>query len=146
MAVAQTIVTVALADFVESETLVAVTVTLAGEGTPAGAVYSAVVAPPETAVATIVPTIGFPPPMPPTANVTAGDKLPAPATVTVTTREPPVGTLALGGLRDTEIAVGVGTGVVLSEGADVCPHAERKVVNRTAVQLAATCSCFLCTN
>src|SRR6185437_950738 len=124
LAVAQTIVIVALADFVGSETLVAVTVTFAAEGTSRGAVYSAVVTPPETAVATIVPTIVFPPLTLPIASVTAEDEFPAPVTVTIKTSELRVETLAVVGFTETEIAVGVCTGAVLSDGADVCPHAE----------------------
>jgi hypothetical protein len=84
--------------------------------------------------------------MPPALSVTAADELPAPETVTVKTTEPPVGTLALLGLSDTEIAVVVCTGVVLSDGADVCPHAERKAVNTAVIQLAVACRCFLRTH
>jgi hypothetical protein len=144
--VAQTIVIIALADFVVSETLVAVTVTLAREGTFKGAVYSAVVTPPDTAVATIVPTVAFPPLMPPTASVTAGDELPSPVTVIVKTMEPPAATLAVVGLSETDMAVDVCTGVVLSDGAEVCPHEERDAANRATTQLAFARSRFVYTN
>jgi hypothetical protein len=146
LAVAQTIVSIALADFVASVTLVAVTVTFAGEGTFSGAVYKAVVTPPETAVAAIVPTVAFPPGIPPALSVTATDELPAPETVTVRTTEPLVGTLALVGLSDTEIAVGVCTGGVLSEGAEVCPHPESHPASKAVTKPIATLCRFLSTN
>ncbi len=70
-----TIVALALADFVVSAMLVAVTVTVGGVGVAAGAVYSAAVDP----LAIIVPTVAFPPAIPFTAQVTPVDGLPDPA-------------------------------------------------------------------
>jgi hypothetical protein len=85
-------VTVALPDFVPSAALVAVTVTVAGEGGAFGAVYSAVVA----LVAAIVPTVGFPPAIPFTLQFSPalGSPLAVTVTVAVNTCSPPVGTLA----------------------------------------------------
>lgn len=97
---AQVIVTVALADFVVSATLVAVTVTLAGEGTLAGAVYVALAAP----FATIVPTIEFPPAPPFTLHVTAVDGAPGPVTVAVNPCAAFVATLALVGEIPTSMS------------------------------------------
>jgi hypothetical protein len=62
---AQLIITLALADFVPSATLVAVTVTFAGFGAEDGAVYVALSVP----LATIVPTVVFPPAIPFTLQV-----------------------------------------------------------------------------
>ena len=94
-------VTVALAlpDFEASATLVAVTVTVAGEGGAGGAVYCAVALP----VGTIVPTVGFPPAIPFTLQFTAADGLPVPATLAVNTCTPPVGTFTVAG--ETVIAM-----------------------------------------
>jgi hypothetical protein len=78
--------------------------------------------------------------------VTAADELPAPETVTVNTADPLVGMFALVGLSDTEIAVGVCTGVVLSDGADVCPHPESHAARKTLTKpIPARCR-FLSTN
>jgi hypothetical protein len=63
---AQLMVTLALADFAPSATLVAVTVTFAGFGAEAGAVYVAALSVP---LATIVPTVAFPPAIPFTLQV-----------------------------------------------------------------------------
>lgn len=68
------IVTLALADFVVSATLMAVTVTVGGVGVAPGAVYKAAVEP----FATMVPTVVFPPVTPFTAQVIAVDGLPDP--------------------------------------------------------------------
>ena len=68
----QLTVTAALADFEWSATLVAATVTVAGDGTDEGAVYSAAAAP----LATMVPTDVFPPPTPFTLHVIATFGLP----------------------------------------------------------------------
>jgi len=80
-------VTVALAlpDFVASATLVAVTLTVAGEGGVKGAVYTAVFAP----LATIVPTVTFPPETPFTLQVTPVEAFPVPVTFAVNTCAPP---------------------------------------------------------
>ena len=86
-------VTLALADFELSATLVAVTVTVAGKGGTAGAVYSAEVGPFEA----IVPTLEFPPANPFTLQVTPGDGLPVEAIMAVNTCPPFVGRLAVGG-------------------------------------------------
>ena len=86
-------VAVALPDFELSAALVAVTVTVAGEGGVGGAVYCAVAEP----VATIVPTVEFPPAIPFTLQLTAVDGLPVPETLAVNTCTPLVGTLAVAG-------------------------------------------------
>jgi hypothetical protein len=90
---AHVIVTAALADFVVSATLVAVTVTLGGVGTFAGAVYVALATP----FATIVPTVEFPPATPFTLQVTVVDGAPDPVTVAVKPCAAFVATLALVG-------------------------------------------------
>ena len=95
-------VTIELANFVSSATLVAVTVTVEGVGTAAGAVYSAVVEP----VDTIVPNVTFPPAAPFTDHVTSALSLPLPVTVTENSCPPPAATLALGGAMTTSISVG----------------------------------------
>lgn len=74
---AQEIVTVAVADFDGSATLVAVTETLGGTGGNAGAVYIAESRP----VAAIMPTVEFPPATPLTLQLTARLDAPAPVTV-----------------------------------------------------------------
>ncbi|HVB88210.1 MAG TPA: hypothetical protein VNK23_16230 [Candidatus Dormibacteraeota bacterium] len=89
------IVTLALADFVLSATLVAVTVTAEGVGTVAGAVYSAV----EELVDAIVPTVAFPSAMPFTRQVTSALSLPV--TVTENSCAPPAATLAFVGAMIT---------------------------------------------
>jgi hypothetical protein len=97
---AQVIVAVALPDFVPSAALVAVTITLAGEGTAAGAVYSAVVA----LVVTIVPTVEFPPAIPLTLHVNPAAGSPLAVVVAVNTCAPPVGTFAVGGATEIEMS------------------------------------------
>lgn len=86
-------VAVALPDFELSAALVAVTVTVAGEGGAGGAVYCAVVVP----VATIMPTVEFPPEIPFTLQLTAMDGLGVPDTLAVNTCTPLVGTLTVAG-------------------------------------------------
>jgi hypothetical protein len=76
---AHVIVTLAVPNFEASATLVAVTVTVAGDGGDAGAVYRAEVGPFET----IVPTLEFPPAMPPTLHVTPGAGMPVAERVAV---------------------------------------------------------------
>jgi hypothetical protein len=93
--VAHVTVTLALSDFELSAVLLAVTVTVAGEGGVAGAVYRAVAA----LVAAIVPTVALPPAIPLTLQLTPVPELPVPATLAVNTCAPPVGTLAV--LGDT---------------------------------------------
>jgi hypothetical protein len=88
-----TTVTLALADFVLSARLAAVTVTDGGDGGTEGAVYSAVVAPP----APTVPTVALPPAIPFTLQMRPAAALPEPETVTVKTCAPPVGTVAVCG-------------------------------------------------
>lgn len=97
---AHVIVTVALADFIVSAALVAVTVTLGGEGTFAGAVYVALAAP----FATIVPTVEFPPATPFTPHVTAVDGAPDPLTVAVKPCAAFVATFALVGEISTTMS------------------------------------------
>lgn len=89
-AVAHEIVTVAVAVFKESAILVAVTVTIAGAGGIAGAVYVAASGP----VTLSVPTVAFPPLMPLTAQLTPELALPAPVTVAVKLADVPGETLA----------------------------------------------------
>lgn len=84
------IVTLALPFFVVSATLVAVTVTLGGEGAAAGALYIALSFP----LAAIVPSVELPPAIPFTLHVTAVEALPVPVTVAVKTCAPPVATVA----------------------------------------------------
>ena len=90
---AHVMVAVALPDFELSAALVAVTVTLAGEGGAGGAVYCAVAEP----VARIVPMVEFPPAIPFTLQLTAADGLPAPETLAVNTCTPLVGMLTVAG-------------------------------------------------
>ncbi|MGH9717457.1 MAG: hypothetical protein ACRD4R_12130 [Candidatus Acidiferrales bacterium] len=93
LAAPQVMVTVALADLALSATLVAVTVTVDGAGTVAGAVYSAVVA----LLDAINPTVEFPPAALLTLQVTSALWPPFPVTVAVNSCAPPVVTLALVG-------------------------------------------------
>lgn len=96
---AQVIVTLALPDFEVSALLVAVTLTVAGDGGTGGAVYAAVVAP----VATMLPSAALPPEIPFTLHVTEPPALPAPEMLAVNACSPPVGTVAVGGETETEI-------------------------------------------
>jgi hypothetical protein len=102
----QSIVTLALPEPEVSATLVAVTVTTAGDGTAAGAVYSAVV----PLLAAIVPTVELPPGTLLTLHVTSVDAPPAPVTVAVKTCPPPVGTLGDSGETVTTMFGGGGGG------------------------------------
>jgi hypothetical protein len=86
----QVIVTLAVPNFELSATLVAVTVTVGGDGGSAGAVYRAEIGPFET----IVPAVEFPPAMPLTLQITPGAELPVPVIVAVNTWPPLVGKLA----------------------------------------------------
>jgi hypothetical protein len=95
----QVTVALALPDFEASAALVAVTVTVAGEGGANGAVYCAVAAPVET----IVPMVEFPPAIPLTLQLTAADGLPVPATFAVNTCTPFAGTFTAAG--ETVIAM-----------------------------------------
>jgi hypothetical protein len=90
---AQVMVTLALPDFELSATLVAVTVTVSGDGGVAGAVYRAESGP----LAAIVPTVELPPAIPFTLHVTPGAGLPVAESVAVNTCPPSVGTFAVGG-------------------------------------------------
>ncbi len=81
-------VTLALPDFVASATLVAVTLTVGGEGGVKGAVYTEVLAP----FGTTVPTVVLPPGIPFTLQVTLAAPLPVPLTLAVKTCPPPAGT------------------------------------------------------
>ena len=98
------IVTVALLDFAVSATLVAVTVTLAGVGTFAGAVYVALELPPLIPFDTIVPTVAFPPAAPFTLHVTFCDGAPDPVTVAVNPCAAFVATLAVVGAIETAMS------------------------------------------
>jgi hypothetical protein len=93
----QAIVTLELPDFEVSDTLVAVTSTAAGEGTVAGAVYSAESAP----FGTIVPTVEFPPAIPFTPHVTPVAGLPVAEMPAVKICAPPVGTVTAFGVTPT---------------------------------------------
>ena|SRR5271166_1113435 len=79
--VVHVIVTLALPLFVLSASLVAVTVTVGGDGGAAGAVYVAPLAP----LAALVPTVVFPPAIPFTLHVTAVEGLPVPVTFAMKT-------------------------------------------------------------
>ena len=97
----QVMVVVALADFELSAVLVAVTVTLGGDGGTAGAVYTEVVVLPETPLAAMVPTVESPPAIPFTLQETVVEGLPVPETFAVKTCAPPVGIVAVEGERVT---------------------------------------------
>jgi hypothetical protein len=103
---APVIVSAAFALFVASARLVAVTVTLAGEGAAAGAMYTAVAVPPAPlpavkVLAAIVPAAGLPPVTPFTLHATP-DAAPAVAViVAVNTCAPFICTLAVAGARLT---------------------------------------------
>ena len=97
---AQVMVALALPDFELSAALVAVTVTVGGEGGADGAVYSAVVA----LVVTIVPTVVLPPVMPFTLHVTPAAAPPVPEMLTMNTCSPLVGTLAVVGATITTMS------------------------------------------
>lgn len=94
------IVTLALPVFVLSARLAAVTVTVAGFGGVAGAVYTAVVAP----FAAIVPTVAFPPAIPFTLHVTPGAGLPLAAIVAEKSCPPPAGTVTDAGVTVTTMS------------------------------------------
>ena len=95
---AQEIVTLALADFDGSATLVAVTVRLGGVGASAGAGYVAESAP----VAVIVPTVEFPPATLLTLQLTATLEALAPVTVALKFADAPGATFAeLGAMLTT---------------------------------------------
>ncbi len=98
---AQTIVTLAEADFERSATLVAVTLTVAGDGGAAGAVYVAE----SELVIEISPSVGLPPGTPLTLQLTAVEGLPELVIVAVNACEPPVETLALFGEMFTTISL-----------------------------------------
>ncbi len=87
---AQEIVTLALADFDGSATLVAVTFTFGGAGASAGAVYVAESEP----VAAIVPTVEFPPATLLTLQLTATLDMPAPVTIALKFADAPGATFA----------------------------------------------------
>ena len=83
-------VTLAVADFDGSATLVTMTLTVEGDGGTAGATYSAPVAP----LGVIVPRIELPPTMPFTLQVTAFEDGPAPVILAVNACPEPVETVA----------------------------------------------------
>ncbi|MGA9884541.1 MAG: hypothetical protein WBQ34_12555 [Candidatus Acidiferrales bacterium] len=114
----QVIVTLALADFVLSATLVTVTVTLDGVGTFAGAVNNAVV----ELVAATVPIVAFPPDTPFTLHITSALSLPVPLTAAVNSCAPPAGTLAIVGAIMTAIAGGDGGGELKPAGVPAVPQ------------------------
>jgi len=93
----QVIVALALADFELSAVLAAVTVTVGGDGGTEGAVYTAVVALPETPLAAMAPTVESPPTIPLTLQMTPVAGLPVAETVAVNTCTPPVGMLTVPG-------------------------------------------------
>lgn len=86
---AQVMVTAALPDFAASATLVAIALTVAGEGGTNGAVYTAVIGP----FGATVPTAAFPPAIPLTLQVTAVTGFPVPCTLAVNTCAPPASRL-----------------------------------------------------
>src|SRR4029077_7989066 len=83
-ALEQVIVTPAFPNFAASATLVALTITVAGDGGVAGAIETAV-CPPSAA---IVPAVVLPPAIPFTLQVTAESGLPVPVTPAVNTCAP----------------------------------------------------------
>jgi hypothetical protein len=91
------IVTVAAPDSCGFCALVAATLTLDGDGTSTGAVYTALSAP----FATIVPTVEFPPVMPFTDQIKLVDDVPAPETLAVKACAAPVATDTLVGATET---------------------------------------------
>src|SRR5580704_13397942 len=84
------IVTLAVADFDGSATLVTMTLTVEGDGGTAGATYSAPAAP----LGVIVPRIELPPTMPFTLQVTAFEDAPPPVKLAVNACPAPVETVA----------------------------------------------------
>jgi hypothetical protein len=96
----QVIVTLALPDFAVSATLVAVTLTVGGDGGATGAVYTAVFAP----FGTMVPALEFPPAIPFTLHVTPAAGFPVPCTLAVNTCAPPSGRLAGLGMMVTTMS------------------------------------------
>lgn len=98
---AQTMVTLDEADLEGSATLVAVTLTVAGDGGAAGAVYVAESEP----VVAISPSVGLPPGTPLTLQFTAVEGLPEPVTVAVKACDSPVETLALFGEMFTTMSL-----------------------------------------
>jgi hypothetical protein len=99
LGLAHAIVTPALPVFAGSATLAAITVTSAGDGITAGAVYTAELAP----FTTIVPTVAFPPGAPFTLQMTPPATPPVPEMLAVKTCAPPGATVAVAG--ETEIAM-----------------------------------------
>lgn len=93
-------VTLALPLFVASATLVAVIVTLGGDGGAIGAVYIAEAAP----FATIVPTVPFPPAIPLTLHATPCAGLPEAVTLAVKSSDVPAAIVTDGGETPTTIS------------------------------------------
>jgi hypothetical protein len=91
--------TFAVPVFELSATLVAVIVTVAGDGGTAGAVYTAAPAGPGT----IVPNVELPPAIPLTLQITPGVALPIADRVDVKACPPPAGTVTLAGETVTTI-------------------------------------------
>ncbi|MGH9688990.1 MAG: hypothetical protein ACRD5K_18100 [Candidatus Acidiferrales bacterium] len=114
----QVIVTLALADFVLSATLVAATVTNDGVGTFVGAVNNAVV----ELVTAIVPIVALPPATPFTLQITSALPLPLPVTAAVNSCAPAAGTLAIVGVIITAIAGGDGGGELKPAGVPAVPQ------------------------
>ncbi len=100
---AQVIVTLAAADLELSAVLVAVTVTMAGDGGTAGAIYRPVVTLFDAPVETIVPSAAVPPAIPFTFHRTLAAAAAPPVTVAVKTCAPPDGTVAIDGEMLTTI-------------------------------------------
>ncbi|MGH9690878.1 MAG: hypothetical protein ACRD4C_07345 [Candidatus Acidiferrales bacterium] len=127
---AHVIVTVALADSELSATLVAVTVTVAGEGGTAGAVYNDVV----VLLEVTIPVAGSPPATPFTLHITADEAMPVPVTLAVNASPPSVGTVAVVGEMLTTILPGALT--LGEEGEDVetppQPTSAHRIRNETA--------------
>jgi hypothetical protein len=101
----QTISTLAAPDFVPSATLVAVTLTLGGDGGADGAVYVAVSAP----VLATVPSVAFPPETPSTLHVTRVSGCPDPLTLAVNPCAAPVITVAAIGATLTVTSLSIPT-------------------------------------
>lgn len=100
-AAGQEIVTLAVADFEGSATLIALTTTASGEGAIAGAVYVAESMPVEA----IVPKVGVPPGTPFMLQLTARFETAVPVTLAVKFAEPSGARLAELGERETMMSL-----------------------------------------
>ncbi|HVB57207.1 MAG TPA: hypothetical protein VNE63_12360 [Candidatus Acidoferrales bacterium] len=133
---AHVMVTVALADSELSVTLMAVTVTVAGEGGTAGAVYNAVV----VLLEATIPVAGLPPATPFTLHTTADEAVPAPVTLAVNASPPSAGTVAVVGEIPTTILPGALT--LGEEGEDVAIPPQPISAHRIRHEVARKTNCI----